>query len=167
MAARCFYSFHYGNDAWRVSQIRNIRLDEGNRPASDNDWESIKRGGDAAIARWIDSQMEGKSTVIVMIGSETFGRRWVNYEILNGWNRGKALLGVRIHRLLDQMGYQSYRGNNPFSQFSVNGVGLDSFVPVLDPGEVDSKTAYRAIGVNLAGYIDHAKQVRASFQSAR
>jgi hypothetical protein len=119
MVARCFYSFHYANDAWRVSQIRNIRLEDGNRPASDNDWEAIKRGGDAAIARWIDSQMEGKSTVIVMIGSETFGRKWVNYEILNGWNRGKALLGVRIHRLLDHSGYQTYRGSNPFSQFNV------------------------------------------------
>jgi phosphatidylserine/phosphatidylglycerophosphate/cardiolipin synthase-like enzyme len=162
MAARCFYSFHYANDAWRVSQIRNIRLEDGNRPASDNDWEAIKRGGDAAIARWIDSQMEGKSTVIVMIGAETFGRRWVNYEILNGWNRGKALLGVRIHRLLDHNGYQSYRGNNPFAQFNVKGVSMDRFVPVIDPGEVDSKAAYNAIAVNLAGYIDYAKQVRAS-----
>jgi hypothetical protein len=97
-----------------------------------------------------------------MIGSETFGRKWVNYEILNGWNRGKALLGVRIHRLLDHSGYQTYRGSNPFSQFNVKGVCMDRFVPVIDPGEVDSKAAYNSIAVNLANYIEHAKQVRAS-----
>lgn len=164
MAARCFYSFHYANDAWRVSQIRNIRLADGNRPATDNDWEAVKRGGDAAIARWIDLQMEGKSTVIVMIGSETYGRKWVNYEIVNGWNRGKALVGVYIHQLLDHNGYQSYQGNNPFSQFNIGGVGLDRIIPVLDAGRVDSKTAYNTIATNLANYIDYAKRVRAAYQ---
>lgn len=160
MVARCFYSFHFANDAWRVSQVRNIRLDDGNRPATDNEWETIKRGGDRAIARWIDSQMEGKSTVIVMIGSETFGRRWINYEIENGWNRGKAILGIRIHCLLNQYGYTSHRGPNPFSQFNVNGVSMDKLVPVLDPGEVPSKIAYSFISQNLANYIDYAKNLR-------
>ena len=163
MVSRCFYSFHYANDAWRVSQVRNIRLEDGNRPATDNEWEAVKRGGDVAIARWIDSQMEGKSTVIVMIGAETYGRRWINYEIENGWKRRKAVLGVRIHRLLDQNGYQSHRGNNPFSQFVVNGVSLDQVVPIIDPGEVDSKTAYNSIALNLANYIEHAKRVRSAF----
>lgn len=163
MVARCFYSFHYANDAWRASQVRNIRLEDGNRPATDNEWEAIKKGGDAAIARWIDSQMEGKSTVIVLIGTETFGRRWINYEIVNGWNRRKALLGIRIHRLLNQYGVQSFRGNSPFEQFNINGVRLDHIVPVLDPGEVDSRTAYNAIAQNLAGYIEYAKRVRAAY----
>lgn len=162
MVARCFYSFHYANDAWRVSQVRNIRLDDGNRPATDNEWETIKRGGDKAIERWINSQMEGKSTVIVMIGSETFGRKWINYEIVTGWNRGKALLGIRIHRLLNQHGYQTHRGNNPFSQCRINGLPMDRIIPVLDPGEVDSKAAYNFIAMNLANYIEHAKKVRAS-----
>jgi hypothetical protein len=39
---------------------------------------------------------------------------------------------------------------------------MDRFVPVIDPGEVDSKAAYNSIAVNLANYIEHAKQVRAS-----
>lgn len=161
MVARCFYSFHYANDAWRVSQVRNIRLEDGNRPATDNEWEEIKRGGDAAISRWIDGQMEGKSTVIVLIGSETYGRKWINYEITSGFSRGKALLGIRIHRLLDQNGYQSHRGNNPFSLFNLHGKNLAELVPVIDPGEVDSKTAYRTIANSLAIYIEHAKKIRA------
>ena len=53
MARRAFYSFHYAPDAWRASTVRNIGAIEGNRPATDNDWEAVKRGGDDAIKRWI------------------------------------------------------------------------------------------------------------------
>ena len=31
--------------------VRNIGTIEGNRPATDNDWETVKNGGDAAIKR--------------------------------------------------------------------------------------------------------------------
>ena len=53
---------------------------EGNRPATDNDWEVVKRGGDTAIARWIRDQMKGKSCTIVLVGTNTAGRKWINYE---------------------------------------------------------------------------------------
>lgn len=51
MARRCFYSFHYKRDADRVSQVRNIGLVEGNRPASDNEWETVASQGDSSIRR--------------------------------------------------------------------------------------------------------------------
>lgn len=50
MTRRCFYSFHYQPDNWRVSQVRSIGSLEGNPPARDNDWEEVTKGGDAAIA---------------------------------------------------------------------------------------------------------------------
>ncbi|MGQ4808628.1 hypothetical protein NKDENANG_02015 [Candidatus Entotheonellaceae bacterium PAL068K] len=56
MARRAFYSFHYDFDNWRASQVRNMGIIEGNRPATDNDWEQIKRGGDAAIKRCDETQ---------------------------------------------------------------------------------------------------------------
>ncbi len=46
MARKCFYSFHYVPDNWRVSKIRNIGAVEGNKPASDNDWETVTGGGE-------------------------------------------------------------------------------------------------------------------------
>lgn len=49
MARKVFYSFHYIPDCWRVSQIRNIGAIEDNKPASDNDWEEVKKGGDSGI----------------------------------------------------------------------------------------------------------------------
>jgi hypothetical protein len=36
MAKQVFYSFHYDNDNWRASQVRNMGVIEGNRPAPDN-----------------------------------------------------------------------------------------------------------------------------------
>jgi hypothetical protein len=50
------YSFHFKPDSWRAAQVRNAGVTEGNQPVSDNDWEAIKKGGDAAIKAWIDAQ---------------------------------------------------------------------------------------------------------------
>ena len=81
MARGAFYSFHYVPDNWRVSQVRNMGVIDGNKPASDNDWETIKKGGDATMQKWIDGQLSGKSAAIVLIGSKTAGRKWIKYEI--------------------------------------------------------------------------------------
>ena len=91
-----FYSFHYDNDVFRVQQIRNIGAIEGNKPVSANEWETIKRGGDAAIKRWIDDNMKYKSCLVVLIGSETANRPWVDYEIRKAWNDGKTKLSTVV-----------------------------------------------------------------------
>ena len=46
---KVFYSFHYNNDVFRVQQIRNMGILEGNSPTTPNEWEVIKQSGDAAI----------------------------------------------------------------------------------------------------------------------
>ena len=94
MARRVFYSFHYAPDNWRASQVRNIGTVEGNQPAKDNDWETVTKGGDKAIEDWISDQMDGRSCVVVLIGSGTANRKWINHEIVKAWNDGKGILGV-------------------------------------------------------------------------
>jgi len=78
---KVFYSFHYDNDVFRVQQIRNMGILEGNAPTTPNEWEAIKQSGDGAIKRWINANLQLKSCVIVLIGAETADRKWVNYEI--------------------------------------------------------------------------------------
>ena len=73
MARQAFFSFHYQPDNWRASQVRNMGIIEGNRPATDNDWESIAGAGDAAIQRWINEQMKYRSCTIVLVGQNTAG----------------------------------------------------------------------------------------------
>ena len=58
MARKCFYSFHYKKDNWRVSQVRNIGAVEGSKTVKDNNWEKVTKGGDKKIKEWIDEQMK-------------------------------------------------------------------------------------------------------------
>jgi Thoeris protein ThsB, TIR-like domain len=161
MARRGFYSFHYEEDAFRASQVRNIGAIEGAPPATDNDWETITRGGDAAIKRWIDSQLEGRSVTIVLVGETTAGRKWINYEIEESWRQGMGVLGVRIHKLKDRASLTSKEGPNPFASVSLTGVGqLATRAPLKSPAGLDSKAAYASIRTNLANWIEEAITAR-------
>lgn len=56
----------------RVQQIRNIGILEDNKPVSSNDWEKVKKSGELGIKRWINSNLEFKTCLVVLIGTETF-----------------------------------------------------------------------------------------------
>jgi hypothetical protein len=92
-----FYSFHYKPDCWRASQVRNIGAIEGNKPAPDNDWETITRSGDDAIKKWIKDQMKYRTCTVVLVGENTANRKWINYEIVESWNAGMGVVGIYIH----------------------------------------------------------------------
>ncbi|UQR61841.1 TIR domain-containing protein [Bradyrhizobium sp. C-145] len=109
MARKCFYSFHYVPDNARASQVRNIGAIEGNRPAPDNDWEKVTKGGDDAIKRWIAEQMKGRTCCIVLVGSATANRKWINHEIIKAWDNGLGVVGIHIH------GLKNLNGDSPFS----------------------------------------------------
>lgn len=158
MARRVFFSFHYQRDAWRASQVRNIGVVEGNPSATDNKWEEVKRGGDAAIRRWIDEQLTGRSCTIVLVGAETASRQWVKYEIEKSWNDGnKGLFGIRIHRLLDHSQQATIAGSNPFDQFTLNdGRKLSSAVKLYDPPYIASSDVYAHISQNIGKWIEAA-----------
>ena len=96
MARKCFFSFHYKPDCTRASQVRQIGSVEGNRPATDNDWEKITKGGDTALKQWIASQMKGKSCTVVLVGSNTANRKWINYEIVRAWDDSMGVVGRAI-----------------------------------------------------------------------
>ncbi len=154
---KVFFSFHYQRDAWRASQVRNIGFVEGNPSASDNKWEEVKKGGDAAIQAWIDRQLAGRECTIVLVGAVTARRRWVKYEIKKSWNSGKGLFGIRIHRLLNQEVRQAAAGPSPFEQFRLkNGKALSSVVELYDPPFAKSPDVYAHIADNLSDWIDRA-----------
>jgi hypothetical protein len=165
MARRAFYSFHYKPDCTRASQIRNMGVIEGNTPASDNDWETITSGGDKAIQKWIDEQLNGRSCTIVLIGQNTAGRKWINYEIGKSWNDGKGLLGIYIHNLKDIQGNQAIKGNNPFDGFTMkrDNSKLSSIVRTYDPPYTDSKQVYNYISQNMASWIEDAISIRENY----
>ncbi len=164
MTRRAFYSFHYKPDNWRASQVRTMGLLEGNKPATDNDWEKIEKGGDKAIQKWIDDQLYRKSVLIVLIGENTAERKWINYEIKKAWDDGKGVIGIHIHNLKDSDGNQSNEGSNPFKGFDVNGKPLDGIVKTYNPSYKTSISVYNNIKENLSKWIEEAIEIRNKYK---
>jgi hypothetical protein len=107
MARRVFFSFHYQRDIWRVNVVRNSGMVEGVSAAGFHDaslWEEIRRKGDAAIKKLIDSGIDGTSVTVVLIGAETAGRKYISYEIERSIERGNGILGIRINYIKDKDG---------------------------------------------------------------
>ncbi len=163
MARKAFYSFHYIPDNWRASQVRNMGVIEGNKPVSDNDWETIKKGGDGDIEKWINEQLKGKSVVIVLIGSKTAGRKWIKYEIKRAWEEGKGLLGIYIHNLKDRDENQSSMGSNPFSAYTVDGENMANIVKSYNPPYSTSTYVYDYIKKNLEDWVEKAIEIRGKY----
>lgn len=160
MARNVFFSFHFDNDHWRAQQVRNIGAIDSQTIARPNEWEELRRKGDTAIARWIEEQMYGKSSVVVLVGSQTSDRPWIHYEIKRALELGKALLGVRIHELKDQSGNTSMYGGNPFDRHLYGSKILSSLAQLHWPSGSDSKQVYASIRDNLEDWIEAAVDAR-------
>lgn len=161
MKRNCFYSFHYANDVMRVAKLRSIGMIEGNQPAKDNDWESITKGGNAAIEKWIAAQMKGKSCTIVMVGCETAKRKWINHEIVKSWEKGMGIVGIYIHGIADINGKTTSKGANPFDYINFGDTKkLSSIVKCYTPAGADSKERYAWISTNLAAAVEEAIAIR-------
>lgn len=148
-----FYSFHFDNDVMRVQQVRNMGVVEGNTPVSPNSWEEVKKKGSPAIKNWINDNMKGKSCVIVLIGTETHKRPWVEYEIKKAWEDGKGIFGIYVHNLNCPNNGKCTKGVNPFDAITFKR-GDTVIVPkVYDPKSSD---AYNDIANNLTDWVDAA-----------
>jgi hypothetical protein len=135
VARRVFFSFHYQNDSWRVWQVRNhnqFKKVAGNVNNAElfmnrDNWESVKSQGDAAIKQVINEGMKYTSVTVVLIGEETYDRKYVKYEIERSEELGKGMLGVYIGGLKDSLGNYGVNGPNPFYS-----VSLSKSYPVYD-----------------------------------
>lgn len=152
MKRKVFYSFHFSNDVMRVQQIRQMGVLEGDEPVSPNTWEEIKRT-EQGVKKWIDQNLNGKSCVVVLIGSETAKRPWVKYEIQRAWELGKAIVGIHIHRLNCPRSGYGMKGVNPFDQFTFKRNGRIIKPLVYEPSYND---AYGDIKDKLAKWIESA-----------
>ena len=155
MTNKVFYSFHFDRDVHRIQLVRNFdALDPAGTILDAQEWETVQRRGKAGIERWIEDQMAYKKAVIVLIGQETAGRPWVQYEVNKAWADRKPLLGIRIHGL-SSLGSVDRPGSNPFDRL-IGG----SRVPVFDPtvkdrsGSIDTKATYARLHDSILSYSD-------------
>jgi len=161
MSRKVFFSFHFKRDAWRAGQVRNSNLlaDEDKYGVVDSAaWEKIEREGDDAIRRWISDQLKYTSVTVVLIGAATAERDWVDHEIRKSWERGNALLGVRIHNVKDQDSKTDIAGPNPLDNaYLANGKPLSSVSKTYDWVTDDGRN-------NLGRWVEEAYQARAGYR---
>lgn len=127
MARKVFFSFYHKGDSKRIGIVRNHGMcKDGIEEAGYTDaaeWEKLELEGRAAIARWINGQLEGTSLTTVLIGEHTHTREWVDYEIKQSFDKGNALLGVYIHNLKGLDEKVTAKGLSPFDNFVVDSTG--------------------------------------------
>ena len=162
MARRAFYSFHYKPDSWRAATVRNIGSVEGNKPATDNHWETITKGGDDAIKKWIAGQLKGRSCTVVLVGQKTADRKWIKYEIVRSWDDGMGVVGICIHGLKNSQGHIASPGNNPFD-YITHGKSkkkLSEIVRCYNPKGSNSQARYEWISKHLKNAVEEAIRIR-------
>ncbi len=126
---RVFFSFHYQNDIWKVNQVRNswrhrheaTRETEGFFDGSI--WESSQRVGPESLKNLIREGVKNTSVTCVLVGAETYERRWVRYELARSVIKGNGLIAVKINLMGDQQGYVSKEGPNPLDFMGVYNAG--------------------------------------------
>jgi hypothetical protein len=161
VARRVFHSFHFKRDAYRVQQVRQMGVIEGQRLLSSNDWEAVQKRGDAAIRAWIDEQMTGKSCLVVLAGAQTANRKWVDYEIAKAWNEGKGVVAVHIHNLKNSLGEQDRKGTNPLYYITLHKTTrLSTVAKAYDPPFSTSTSVYNHIKKNLESWVEEAIDIR-------
>ena len=136
MANRVFFTFHYQDVIdFRANVVRNHWLTKPDREAAGfydaSIWETARKQGDVALKRLINGGLENTTNTCVLIGSSTYSRPWVRYEILKSFKRGNHLFGVHINSIKGKDGLTKASGPNPLEYvgvtFSASGADGDTY----------------------------------------
>jgi hypothetical protein len=160
MAKRVFFSFYYQDVIdFRANVVRQHWLTKPDRESAGffdaSIWESAKRTGPIAVKRLINSGLDGTSVTCVLIGSETYRRPWVRYEILKSFRRDNSLLGVHVNAIKGKDQQIKPHGPNPLEfvgvTFSTSGDTGTLWEKTggmwKEYSEIDGSASYRTGGV--------------------
>jgi hypothetical protein len=125
---KAFFSFHF-DDVMRVNVVRNawkITHPDNALMRSFYDsslWDAKKLEGDDAVKRVIREGVSYTSAVCVLVGSETWLRRWVKYEIARAIIDERGLLAVHLNSIRHHKTLTPHtRGPNPLEFMAVGKV---------------------------------------------
>ena len=124
MPKRVFFSFHYQDVIdFRANVVRNHWMTKPDREEAGyfdaSVLESARRQGETALKRLINGALENTSNTCVLIGSLTYARPWVRYELLKSFRRGNHLFGVHINGVRSKDGNVKTLGPNPLQYVGV------------------------------------------------
>lgn len=82
-------------------------------------WEESQKKGDLALKRLINGALSSTSNTCLLVGSQTYLRPWVRYEIMKSSLRGSHLLAVHINCIKGKDQKCKGLGPNPFDYMGV------------------------------------------------
>ena len=117
-----------------------------------------RRAGTPPLRSGSTNRCADVSCTVVLVGSNTAGRKWINYEIDTSWKYKKGVVGIYIHGLKNQYGETAAKGDNPFDyiDYSNTGKKLSSIVECHNPSGSNSQERYAWIEKNLADIVQKA-----------
>lgn len=123
MAKKVYFAFHYEDVAdLRANVVRKHNFTKGVEQAGYYDysiWEESKKKGDVALKRMINAELDNTSVTAVLIGSQTYARRWVRYELIKSLARGNLLLGIHINSIRGKDQKTKALGPNPLEHLGI------------------------------------------------
>lgn len=122
MSKFVFFSFHYQDVIdFRANVVRNHKTTKHTAAGyfDASIWESAKKTGEIALKRMINQELAGTTVTAVLIGSQTYSRRWVRYEIMKSFEKGNKLIGIHINSITGKDGRIKTNGPNPFDYLGV------------------------------------------------
>lgn len=123
MGRSVYFAFHYDDVAsFRANVVRKSSAFKKQkfRFKDSSIWEESKEKGPTKIKELIDLSLKGTSVTCVLVGTETYSRRYVRYEIVKSLVEKKGLVGVGINWIKDRNGNTKFwPGENPFGYLKV------------------------------------------------
>lgn len=125
MAKRVFFSFHYQDVIdFRANVVRNHWLTKSDRQTAgffdSSIWEDAKKTSDLALKRLINNGLKNTSNTCVLVGSSTYNRRWVSYEIMKSIEVGNHIFCVHINSIRGKDGKTKSKGSNPLYYLGIS-----------------------------------------------
>lgn len=154
MAKRVFFSFHHDDvKSFRANVVRQHWVTKEREASGFFDasiWEKAKKEGSTAIKRLINSGLKNTSNTCVLIGTGTYARPWIRYEIFKSLKKGNHVFGVHINGIRDKDKQTKNLGKNPFDyvgiKYDEDGIKLTMYEWLngkwVEYKEIDGSSSY-------------------------
>lgn len=123
MAKVVYFGFHYEDVSdFRANVVRKHNMIDGTQKKGFIDgsiWEEAKKKDPSSLKKLINSELEGTTATAILIGTGTYARHWVRYEIFKSIERGNKLIGVHINSIRDKDKQTKSLGIDPFDQLAL------------------------------------------------
>jgi hypothetical protein len=125
---KVYFSFHF-DDIMRVNNVRQAwKIDHPDAPQmrsfyDSSLWESRRLDSPESVKALIRDGVEHTSAICVLVGTETWSRPWVRYEIARAVIDGRGLLAVHLNNLCHHVTrLHDLLGRNPLEYMAVGKV---------------------------------------------